>query len=237
MILICCFTACKAWSQETYLPFGSDEHRLLDRLETRSGTLSNSLFLNTQPVSRSAAVDYLTTVKSNFYYAGLTNVDAYNLNRAVSISGEWVKPHGLGATPSKHPVFNTFYTRQPDFINVNKNDFYLVINPILSVQGIFEKDKPRNFLVNSTQGAEIRGRVKDYAGFYFSITNNYEEPPSYVSDWINRNHAIPGAGKYNLSGNGYQYLKIRGYVDVPLIKNNVSLSLGYDQHFIGDGYR
>lgn len=235
--LFSCFIAYDSWSQETYLPFGSDEYQLLDRMETRSGKLSNRLFLNTQPVSRSSAVEFLTTVKSNFYNSGLSNVDFFNINRALSISGEWAKPPADGALDSKHPVLNTFYKKQPDLIHINKDGFCLVINPILSFQGIFEKDKSRSALFNTTQGAEIRGKLQDYAGFYFSITNNYEEPPSYVADWINRNRAIPGAGKYNLSGNGYQYLKIRGYVDVPLIKNNISLSLGYDQHFIGDGYR
>jgi hypothetical protein len=237
LALFSCFIANNSWSQETYLPFGSDEYHLLDRMETRSGNLSNKLFLNTKPVSRSSTVEFLSGIKSNFYNSGLSNIDFYNINRAISISGEWVKPNWNGAVNSKNPVLHTFYKKQPDLINVNKNGFFLVINPILSFQGIVEKDAARSVLINSTQGAELRGRIKDYAGFYFSITNNYEEPVSYVNEWINKYQAIPGAGKYNLSGNGYQYLKIRGYVDVPLIKNNISLSLGYDQHFIGDGYR
>jgi hypothetical protein len=237
-VLLCfCLMMNKSYSQETYLPFGSDEYQLLERLETRSGRLSNRLFLNTRPVSRRSLVEYLASTKSNFYNSGLTNIDFFNINRAISISGEFAKPNGKGAVRSKHPVLNTFYKTQPDLINVNQDGYSLVINPILSFQGIYEKDKVRSGLFNTTQGAEMRGKLKDYAAFYFSITNNYEQPPTYVNDWINHYHAIPGAGKYNVSGNGYQYLKIRGYADVPLIRNTISLSLGYDQHFIGDGYR
>jgi hypothetical protein len=237
LALLFCFMAKESRGQDTYLPFGSDEYYLLDRMETRSGNLSNKLFLNTRPVSRSSTVEFLTAVKSNFYNSGNSNIDFYNINRAISISGEWTKPNGNGAVTSKHPVLNTFYKKQPDLINVNKDGFHLVINPILGFQGMYESDKPRSGLFSTTQGAEFRGKLRDYAGFYFSITNNYDEVPSYVNEWISMNHAVPGAGKYNLSGNGYQYLKIRGYVDVPLIRNTINLTLGYDQHFIGDGYR
>jgi hypothetical protein len=223
-------------AQETFIPFGSDEYHLLDRMETRSGALSNDLFLNTQPVSRKSAVDFLFNEKTNFYNSGISNVDFYNINRAISISGEW-KKQGDGAIDSKYALFNTFYTKQPDFIHVNNNGLFLVVNPILSFEGIYDKDGPKKSLYNTTQGAELRGRINDWVGFYFSATNNYEQPVSYVNDWINKYNAIPGAGKYKISGDGYQYWKFRGYVNVPLIKDHISLSLGYDQHFLGDGYR
>jgi hypothetical protein len=226
-----------SYAQDTYLPFGSDEYHLLNRLETRSGYLSNDLFLNTQPVSRKDAVRFLRAEKTNFYEAGWSNIDQYNINRALSISGEWMEPNGDGAADAKHPVFNAFYKKQTDLIHVNRNDIFLSVNPVLSFQGTYERDNPRNALWNTTQGAEIRGRIKDRVGFYFFLTNNYEEPVSYARDWINKWGAIPGAGKYNFSGNGYQYLQVRGYANVSLIKDHISLTLGYDKHFIGDGYR
>jgi hypothetical protein len=232
-----CISIFVAQGQETFIPFGSDEYHLLDRMETRSGNLSNELFLNTQPVSRMGAVDFLFEGKTNFYNAGLTNVDFYNINRAISISGEWKQPDGDGAVNGRHPVLNTFYTKEPDLINYNKNGVFIAANPILSFAGTYDKDGTRKSLFNTTQGAEIRGKIKNGVGFYFSATNNYEEVPGYVNDWIAKYDAIPGAGKYKVSGNGYQYLKFRGYVNVPLIPEHISLTLGYDQHFLGDGYR
>lgn len=226
-----------AVAQNTYLPFGSDEYQLLNRLETRSGYLSNDLFLSSQPVSRQDAVKFLTTEKADFYQAGWSNIDQYNINRALSISGEWAGLNGDGAADSRHPVLGTFYKKQTDFIHVNRNDIFISINPVLSFQGTYERDNARKPLWNTTQGAEIRGRIKDRVGFYFFLTNNYEEPVSYARDWITKWGAIPGAGKYNLSGNGYQYLQVRGYADVSLIKDHISLTLGYDKHFIGDGIR
>ncbi len=226
-----------ATAQETYLQPGSDEYHLLERLETRSGILSNELFLNTQPVSRKDAVFFLREERSNTNSSALSNIDYYNINRALSISGEWIPPNGDGAINSRNNLFGTIYRKQPDFININKNVFFLVANPVLSFQGLYERDQPRNFLVNTTQGAEFRGRIKDWVGFYFYLANNYEEPPSYANDWINKWGAIPGTGHFNRSGNGYQYLQVRGYVNVPLIRDHISLTLGYDRHFIGDGYR
>ena len=226
-----------AAAQETFLQSGTDEYHLLQRLETRSGALSDELFLNTQPVSRKDAVLFLREEQSNTNTAALSNIDYYNINRALSISGEWMPPNGDGAIDSKHSLFQTIYRKQPDFININRDGFFLAANPVLSFEGLYERDQPRTFLFNTTQGAEIRGRVNDWVGFYVYLANNYEEPPSYVNDWINKWGAIPGAGHFNRSNNGYQYLQARGYVNVPLIKDHISLSLGYDRHFIGDGYR
>ncbi len=236
LLLLGIFVLHRADAQNTYLPFGSEEYHLLNRIEALSGSLSNDLFLNTQPVSRLDAVHFLREEKANFYNAGWSNTDQYNMNRALSISGEWLGQNSDGAADSKHPV-GIFYRKQPDLLNINKNNFFLVVNPVLSFQGTYERDNARKPLWSTTQGAEIRGRISDRVGFYFFLTNNYEEPVSYARDWIGKWGAIPGAGKYNLSGNGYQYLQIRGYADIALIRDHISLTLGYDKHFIGDGYR
>ncbi|PSK89253.1 hypothetical protein [Taibaiella chishuiensis] len=236
LLLLGLFVLHRAGAQNTYLPFGSEEYHLLNRLEALSGSLSNDLFLNVQPVSRLDAVHFLREEKSDFYNAGWSNTDQYNINRALSISGEWLGQNSDGAADSKHPV-GIFYRKQPDLVHVNKNDFFLVINPVLGFQGTYERDNARKPLWSTTQGAELRGRFRDRVGFYFFVTNNYEEPVSYARDWIGKWGAIPGAGKYNRSGNGYQYLQFRGYADIALIKDHISLTLGYDKHFIGDGYR
>lgn len=226
-----------ATAQETFLQPGTDEYYLLQRLETRSGSLSDELFLNTRPVSRKDAVQFLLNKKSVTNSTALSNIDNFDINRAISISGEWVPPNGDGAEDSRNSLFGTIYRKQPDFVHVNRNGFFLVANPVLSFGGLYEKDAARNFRFNTTQGVEIRGNVADRAAFYFYLANNYEEVPGYVADWTDKWAAVPGAGHFNRSGNGYQYLQIRGYANVPLIRDHISLTLGYDRHFIGDGYR
>jgi len=107
----------------------------------------------------------------------------------------------------------------------------------LSVQAIYEKDHERKLLLSSSQGAEIRTKIADRVGAYLSLTHNYEEPVGYFSDYIEQHRAVPNNGPYKRTGNGYQYLQVRGYADVALVKDHINLTAGYDKHFIGDGYR
>jgi hypothetical protein len=225
-------------AQITYLPNGSKEIHLLNRLETLSGSFSNRLFLTDPAVSRRDLTGFLEAAKSDFYYSKRSNTDNFNINRALSLSGEWASL-GDAALDSRHPVWNVFYKKQTDFLRFNKRGLFLTVNPVLSLEAAYEKDKERSVLWNSTQGVELRGRIGQAVGFYFFGTHNYEEPVAYQEEWIENHEAIPGAGNYRRAGvnGGYEYLKFRGYVNIGLIPEHVYLNIGYDQHFIGDGIR
>ncbi|MFT4062915.1 MAG: hypothetical protein QM642_11235 [Edaphocola sp.] len=223
-------------AQHTNIPLGNEEYHLLDRLETRSGSLSGQMHLSIKPVDRGAAVAMVQQFKSDFYSAGLSNIDYYNINRAIALSGEYAAPDGNGAIDSKHNLFNTFYAKQTDFLHLQRNGFLFILNPILGGTGIKENNSG-NLQYNATQGVELRAKFRNYAGLYFSIANNYEQPVSFYKDWIEKFQAVPGAGPYKKTGDGYRYAKVRGYATVPLIAKHVSLAIGYDQHFLGDGYR
>src|SRR5690606_32754494 len=119
-----------AFAQTTYLQLNQEDYHVLDRLETRSGELSNDLFLSVKPVPRSGAVKFLMDQRRDARYNGLSGIDRYNIMHAVSVSGEWA-PDGDGAIDSKHPWFHTFYKKQPDFIHVNTDKFFLVANPVI----------------------------------------------------------------------------------------------------------
>ncbi len=222
-----------AQAQVTYLPLGSEEQYLLDRMETRSGTLSDSLFLGSQPVSRREAVDFLSGQKADGYQMRWSNVDHFNINRALSISSEWAPATAADYTNKA----NGFYKNPANLLQSDKRDFFIAANPVLSFQAAFAPEEERRFLLHTTQGAEVRGRIMDKVGFYASLTHNYEEPPAFTRDYINEWEAIPGAGKYHRSGNGYTYFQPTFNVDIPLVANHINLTLGYDKHFIGDGYR
>ncbi len=234
--LLTCFVQALTWSQHTYLPLGSEEYHLLSRLETRSGWLSNQLFLNAQPVPRKDAVDFLLEEKANFYNSGLTNIDYHNINRALSISSEYM-PNALGASDAARPVLRTFYKNEADFYSFSKNGFYLSLNPVLGIEGIYDKNSSRTLKFNSAQGAEIRGTFKNRLGFYFYFTNNYEEPVDYATRRFDRWHAVPSAGSFRRTAHGFQYFQFRGYANIGLIKDHIHLTLGYGNQFLGDGYR
>lgn len=223
-------------AQTTYIPIGQEDNYLLDRLETRTGKLSNDLFLATQPVSRKGAVDFLESVKEDSSVR-LSNIDRYNIEHAISVNGEWA-PDENGAIDSKHPWFKTLYTKQPDLVYVHTKDFFLSANPVLTAQEIFEKDNNKNPLFTSNRGAEIRGWISKRVGFYTYFTDNQETVPSFVANWVNSNHAVPGNDYYKQNSYGkYDYLTARGYVDFAVVKNHLNVTFGYDKHFIGDGIR
>lgn len=222
-------------AQSTDLQLGSAEFHLLNRIETCSGAFSNQLFLDNPAVDRRDVYNYLNQAKSDFLFSYRSNVDNYNINRALSLSGEYAF-NADDAIDSKHPVFNTFYQKQTDLFRFNKNDFFLSINPVLGFNSTFDKNA-NSFLANTTAGFELNSNLKKRVGLYFFLTHNYEEPLAYQQTWINKWQSIPGAGEYQRSGKGYQYLKIRGYAKVAVLKDYVALKLGYDQNFIGDGIR
>ncbi len=227
-----------SYGQTTYLPLGSEEHFLLDRLETQSGSLSDQLFLSVQPLNRKDAVQYLFNEKSNFYNRNLSNTDNFNINRAMALSNEWMEGVPSAALTRRQGLWNTFYTYPPDFIQVNKHNFFLSVNPVLSAEGAYQKDNTSgSFLLNSTQGVAMRARLSNVLGLSLNIADNYEQPPAYYADYIDKYQSMPGAAAYRKIGDGYQYLTLSGYADVGLIKDHVNLTLGYDRQFIGDGMR
>ena len=229
-----------ARAQTTYLQLGQEDYQLLDRLETRSGAFSNDLFSTFKPIPRKGAVRFLEQTQQQSQ--GLSRIDQERVARAISVSGEWASG-GAGAIDSRTPWFNTFYKKQPDFFSIQNPDFFLSVNPVLTAQGIYEQAPGggSRSLWASSRGIETRGLVADRLGFYLFFTDNQEQPPQFVNDWIARHDAVPGADYYQTPGGNkhatFDYLQSRGYVDVAAIPDHLNLTFGYDRHFIGDGMR
>lgn len=234
-------------AQTTYLQLGQEDYQLLDRLETRQGFLDQRLFLVGKPVARRDLVDFLDSVKKQDFNngtepgaIGLSKIDHYNIDHAISVSGEWA-PNGDGAINSKKPWFKgAFYKKQPDFLWVKTPDFFLSVNPVLSLSGFAESsninDTKGGF--NSARGIELRARIIDRIGLYTYFADNQEQVPSFVKQWSDAHQAVPGADYYQEpNAKTYDYLAARGYIDIAAVKNYFNVTFGYDKHFIGDGYR
>lgn len=127
--LIICFFLClsSVSAQTTYLPLHSEEEHLLERIETKSGVLSPFSF-GLKPVSRKDAMRFIHMQRENILHGDLmlSAIDQYNIQRAQSISSEWVPTaDGLDAAiPSKQPILRYFYQVQPDAIHVHTDDFF-----------------------------------------------------------------------------------------------------------------
>jgi len=240
--LVACSAIISASAQTTYLQLGQEDYQLLDRLETRSGRLSDDIFTTVKPISRKGAVNFLLEKKAAADSIGLTNIDRYNIDHMVSVSGEWA-PDENGAIDSRKPWFKTFYKKQPDFVHVHTKDFFLVANPVISGEVISEHYSTGGASTTETRyassrGVELRGWVMKKIGFYTYFTDNQEQPVSFVKDWADAHQAVPGADYYQTpSAKTYDYLLARGYIDFAAIKDHVNVTFGYDKHFIGDGMR
>lgn len=224
-------------AQNTYLPADNFEvNHLLDRLETKYDAFSNQLFLSNKGVARKDVYDFLATFRASGYRSKKTYVDDYNIFKSLSENGEWESNDGDGAAVSKYAL-GPFYKRQQNMLYVNKRHFFFVLNPILGLNITSEQNPNEKALWSAVEGLQSRGRLGNILGFSFSLTNNNLQAPTYETQYIERWEAIPGAESYHHTAKGYQYLQFEGNLDVSLIKDHVSLDVGYGRHFIGDGIR
>jgi hypothetical protein len=221
-----------ASSQTTYLPQGSKEYILLERMEIRSGHDSILNFSKTKPFSRRQFIPALAGIDSSLF----SRVDLYNLKTTYESNIEWAPVDSISYL-SKKPFLKSFYKTPADLIQVNQPDFFLAINPVF--QYTISKESGNNDrLFLNTRGITLRGRIVNKIGFAAYVTDNQERDPLYVQNFIAERHAVPGAGFYKdfKAKGGVDYFDARGYVTFGVSKY-IDFAFGYDKNFIGNGYR
>lgn len=254
------FIAIAANAQTTFLKLGSDAYHNLDRWETLNGRLCDTLANGDKPESRRNAIRFVeslgkkmdsgtvTTLELSAFDNQMSSVDYYNMQQMISESGEWAGDEN-GAIDSKHPILNTFYKKQYNMIYVKTPNFFVVVNPVASIQGVMQNNSISNDPVTkngipsmttaNSQGGEIRGWIAKKIGFYTMITDNQEKYPYFVNNWVQkRNEAVPGADYFKkpvTQFGTYDYLQVSGYINADIVKNHVNASFGFGKHFIGDG--
>ncbi len=237
-------------AQTTYLPEGSKETQIIDRLEIKQGHNSGLLFSTLKPYSRRALVqeaEYLDsarlgyadslTINDNSKWKGLnlTPIDEYNLHSILMDNSEWVTG-SKESFLSKKPFLKSFYVTKPNLIEVNTKDFFLAVNPVILFQEGGESNNGENIFYNK-RGITSRGRIANKIGYSTTLTDNQERGPSFFQTRVNNFHAVPGVGYYKaFKKTGYDYFDARGYVTFNATKY-IDFQFGYDKNFIGDGYR
>lgn len=237
----------------TYLPQGTGEQVLLERLEIKAGTNPVLNFSKIKPYSRrqvipvieayyrsgalaqaaanapAGAVDALPDTVSG---RRLTKLDLYNARQALEKNNEY----STLSFSSKKPVLKHFYQTPANALEVNTPDFFLAVNPV--VQFVVGRENGYNDLIFlNSRGLSLRGTIAGKIGFSVYATENQERDPRYVQAYINERQAVPGAGYYkNFHKTGYDYFDARGTLTVTAAKY-IDVSFGYDKNFIGNGYR
>lgn len=226
------------FGQTTYLPEGAKENHFIERMEIKQGKNTDLNFSTIKPYSRRAVVREAEQWDSLNRAAGITlsKADQYNLHSLLMNNSEWVTG-SKESFLSKKPILKSFYVTQPNLLEVNTKDFFLAVNPIISLQVGAESGNDQSLLYNK-RGISVRGRIANKIGFSTTLTDNQERGPVFFNNYVEDHHAVPGAGFYKKfkSNKGYDYFDASGYVTFNVTKY-IDVQFGYDKNFIGNGYR
>lgn len=246
-------TALGARAQTTYIPMGSDDYLFLDRLETRSGRLCDSLNLSGKMEGRRNAVQFMQKIQADAADSGHANryskIDLYNAKQMISENGEWTDDEN-GFIKSKHPLFRKIYKDQYNFGYVKTKDFMLIINPILNEVSTIDANSGKGnvstkgldgYHLYNSHDLEFRGWFGKKLGFYTMLTDNQESLPGYVYNLALKDsvhQAVPGADYFftpKTRGAFFAYYNASAYVDFAAVKDVVNITFGNGRNFIGDG--
>lgn len=218
-------------AQTTYLATGSKEQVLLERLEIKAQRDSVLNFSTTKPYSRKQFIPRIEQLDSLLQ----SSTDRYLLDQALMASPEWTSA-GRNRYTSKKPLLKHFYQTPANMLEINKPDFFLVVNPVFQYVVAQEKGNDQHLFLN-TRGATLRGRIANRIGFAAYLGENQERDPRYVQQWVAERKALPGQGYYQaFKKTAYDYFDARGYISFNATKY-IDVVFGYDRNFLGAGQR
>ncbi len=220
-------------AQSTYLPQGHKHQSFLNRIEIKLQKHPDLNITTIKPLSRRIAVNAALEADS----AGviLSATDKNELNSLLLNNKEWVK-EVRPEFRSKKSFLKTFYESKGNFLEVDDPEFYLSLNPVLSLQLSNESENNEPVFLN-TKGLTFRGLIARRIGFSAYLTDNQERPPLFVQERIRSERGVPGAGFYKIfKQTAVDYFDARGSVHFNAAKF-LEFQFGYDKVFIGNGYR
>ena len=271
-LLIFVFSNKNTFAQGTIVPLGNDAYHIIDRLEVKTGrpfTLGTGLkpYLRGDVVRYAMDLD-----TSRILLSGKDRIDLYWLFKdnnewlkqaelPTTLAGKreniiykdtsgvtWLTGSQTQASFAdnryieRKPLLKYFYKTPANLFQLDKQYYYLRINPILNVKYYKDfKDDKIQFL--NQRGVEIRGGIDDRVYFYANVVETQANFAPYVRDRIARDTAAPGVNylkTYNSSIssklNGYDYSIANGYVGFNVTKH-IGFQFGHGTSFVGDGMR
>ncbi len=234
------FFSTSAAAQTTYIPLWAKESWLLDRLEIKAQSNIDFNLSTVKPYMRKAYVEAADSIYAGQFSAkkiALSDVDQYNLVRFLQNNKEYANAiPDSNRIVSGHPVPHNFRNR-PNLLEVNKKNFFLAVNPAISLQQTIESDYDEEVYFRAV-GASARGLIHKKIGFNLQLTANSEAGPLQFRRFFEVTKAVPGTIYYDASKDStkFSYLDFRGSVNWNMTKY-INMQVGRDQHFIGNGYR
>ncbi len=220
-------------AQSAFAPLNQDYYHLLERYEIKQRNFTTAFFTSVKPFNRHAIADFADTLltSSNF---SLSKQDKFNLLYLANDNWEYSTE---AENDSKKAVLKKFYKKKSDLFYVQEKDFDLHVNPVLVFAGGTD-NQLENTLFTNTRGVQIRGRITDKLAFYTFFSENQIRFPFYVQQETQKQGVVPGEGfTKSYAGDARDFFTARGYIQMPLIKDYVSMQFGHDRNFIGNGHR
>ncbi|MCP4443650.1 MAG: hypothetical protein GY810_32500 [Aureispira sp.] len=247
LLFICCWLY---WSlglsaqSSTNAPLHDDNHKIIDRLQIRTGDF-NGLHTFTGPLTRKDIVDYKNWAESESTFA-----EKLKGSKRYQEDLRYITNDNNDTDTSVHsrkPFLKYFYRTPAHLFEVRTKAFYFNINPIFHLKFGYEmrgNGGGGGLTFLNRRGAEIRGNIADKVYFYTSVTESQARFPTYVTNRVDRDFAIPGAGFFKQydsrltpqADDGFDYLVAQGYVGFNATKY-IGIQLGHGTNFIGDGHR
>ena len=142
------------------------------------------------------------------------------------------------------PVGKYFYRTPANLGELNREGFYLRVNPILNLK-IYPQfgEGDESTLFENTRGVRLRAGIDDRVFIYTDLELVDAQYPEYLRNFVDRNQALPRAGLlkdfesrvFNTT-DAYSYLRSQAYLGFNFTKS-IGLRFGNQSTFIGDGYR
>jgi hypothetical protein len=215
------------------LPMGDINHYAIDRLIVKNSDFGK-LFPTLQPLSRKEIRNYLSYLqeKSGNITKDSTYLFTDNNDEDSSIQ-------------SKKPFLKYFFRTPAHLFEVRVPNFYFNVNPMLDLQAGLERYNGENhFIFLNRRGLQFRGNIAGKLWFYTDIIESQASFPTYITNRILTESAVPGAGFYKTydsrftpaPDDGVDYLLSQGYIGFN-ISRFVDVQMGHGRNFIGDGHR
>lgn len=223
-----------AFSQADGEPLGSRNYNTIERFEILSGSLKNNIHLTLKQTNRKALTDFATKIDtaSNFY---LSKIDTYNLNHIYKDNNDLVPDQFF--TESARPIFKNLYKRPAYLFDIHNQDIHLQVNPLVYENISFANQLDGKYGFINTRGAMARATIDNKVTLFASATENQVRFPSYVAARADSTRAIPQRGfAQGFNVKTHDFFEPKAVLAVDATKH-INLQLGYDKHFIGDGYR
>lgn len=248
-------------AQGSVVPLGSDAYQIIDRLEIKTG-IPVPFVTGMKPYLRGDVVRY--AMQLDTAAVAISSMDRRDLYWLFKDNNEWLaqgdfakslltdqktekSQSQLSFESNKYierkPVFRYLFKSPANAFELNSRYFHLRINPTLNFRlGKDSYDEQWQF--TNLRGLQLRGGVDDKVFFYADIEETQSRFAPYVTERIERDHAIQGAHLYkpynsrvikNLK-DGYDYAIANGYLGFNLSRH-IGMQFGHGTNFLGDGYR